>query len=75
MLGAAQAHLGLTLYDVWYGYVAVGGNASLRVVQGWLTGAAEPDDYQHDLMAQAFNDRFLDEGLNHPVAYSDALSP
>ncbi|MDQ3980515.1 MAG: hypothetical protein M3314_13330 [Actinomycetota bacterium] len=62
----------MTLYDVWFAYIAVGGDASLRTVQGWLTGAAEPADRDHDFMAQAFNDRFTDEGLNHPVAYSDS---
>ena len=69
-LGTAQQHLGITLYDVWFGYIAVGGDASLRVVRAWLAGTAEPGDRDHDLMAQALNDRFLDEGLNHPVAYS-----
>jgi hypothetical protein len=73
MLRAAQEHLGITLYEVWFAYVEVGGNASLRIVQGWLLGVGEPDDHQHDLMAQAFNDRFIDQGMNHPVAYAESI--
>ncbi len=73
MLRAGQDHLGLSLHDVWLGYISVGGNAPLREVQGWLTGLAEPGDDDHDLMAQALNDRFVDQGLNHPVAYTDTL--
>ncbi len=74
MLRAAQEHLGITLYNVWFGYVAVGGNESLRQVQAWLRGVAEPGDRDHDLMAQAFNDRFVDQGLDHPVAYAETLT-
>jgi hypothetical protein len=75
ILRAAQQHLGITLNDVWLGYVSVGGDAPLRVVRDWLTGVTEPDDHDHDLMAQAFNDRFVDRGLDHPVAYAETLTP
>jgi hypothetical protein len=73
MLRAAQEHLGITLYEVWFGYIGVGGDAPLRLVQAWLMGVAEPGDRDHDLMAQAFNDRFVERGMDHPVAYVDAL--
>ena len=75
VLRAAQEHLGLTLYEVWFGYIGVGGDAPLREVQAWLMGAVEPGDHDHDLMAQAFNDRFVDQGLDHPVAYAETLAP
>lgn len=75
ILRAAQEHLGVGLYDVWFGYIAVGGDASLRQVQWWLMGAAEPDDHDHDLLAQALNDRYVERGLNHPVAYADTPAP
>ena len=70
MLRAAQEHLGMTLTEVWLDYVGLGGDASVHEVKDWLAGVAEPGDYDHDVLAQAFNDRFLDAGLNHPVAYS-----
>ena len=75
MLRAAQQHLGITVQDVWLGYISVGGDAPLRVVEEWLTDVSEPGDHDHDLMAQAFNDRFVDKGMNHPVAYVEALTP
>ncbi len=73
ILRAAQDELRITLEDVWLGYVAVGGDASLGDVEAWLAGTTEPGDHDHDLMAQAFNDRFLEAGMNHPVAYAEAL--
>jgi hypothetical protein len=75
ILRAAQEDLGITLYEVWVGYIGVGGDAPLLEVRAWLAGAVEPGDHDHDLMAQSFNDRFTDRGLNHPVAYVDALGP
>ena len=74
MLRAAQEHLGMTLFEVWWAYIGVGGDQSLRRVQEWLGGVEEPGDRDHDFLAQAFNDRFIAEGLNHPVAYTEALT-
>jgi hypothetical protein len=70
IFAAAQGQLGLTDTDVWLAYLGVGGNASRRQVRTWFTGAVEPGDHDHDLIAQVFNDRFLEEGMNHPVAYA-----
>ena len=74
MLRAAQEHLGMTLFEVWWDYIGVGGDQPVRRVQEWLRGVEEPGDRDHDFLAQAFNDRFLDEGLDHPVAYTEALT-
>ena len=73
-LRAAQEHLGLTLVEVWMAYISVGGDAPLRVVEAWLAGWSEPDDHDHDLMAQSLNDRFTDRGLDHPVPYAETLA-
>ena len=74
ILHAAQQRLGITLYEVWFGYIAVGGDAPLREVQAWLAEVVEPGDHDHDLMAQAFNDRFVDKGMDHPVAYAETVA-
>jgi hypothetical protein len=34
-------------------------------------GLLRPDTYQHNLIAQAINERFLDNGQDHPVSYQD----
>lgn len=71
-LESGRRRLGITLSELWVGYFAVGGNATVAEVDEWLAGESTPSPGDHDLVAQALNDRFLERGLNHPIAYSDA---
>ncbi len=73
VLRAAQRHLAKSLLDLWLGYVSVGGDEPLRVLQSWIWGAVEPPDRDYDFMAQALNDWFVELGLDHVVGYSDAF--
>ena len=59
----------MSVRDLWIAYFAVGGNGSLADVAGWLGGSADPNDRDHDLMAQALNDQFADRDLDHPMSY------
>jgi hypothetical protein len=68
---AGRQRLGMSLHQLWVGYFAVGGNAPLAQVDEWLSGASSPSPGDHDLLAQALNDEFLERGLNHPIPYSD----
>lgn len=70
-LEAARLRLGLTLHQLWLGYLAVGGDGSLVDVRGWLADAPVAPAGDHDLLAQALNEGFLDQGLNHPVPYTE----
>ena len=70
---AGRRRLGMSARDVWVDYFAVGGNGSLAEVRGWLSSAVRVPAREHDLLAQALNDRFTDIGLNHPLRYSDAV--
>jgi hypothetical protein len=70
-IAAARQELALTPQEVWLGYVSVGGDRTLAVMRTWLTGGAEIPDRDYDFIAQALNDRFIERGLNHPVAYSE----
>ena len=56
--------------DVWINYFAVGGNGSLDDVERWLDAGDSPGT-EHNLLAQALNDVFIERGLDHPVAYRD----
>ena len=62
--------LGISMLTLWLGYISVGGNGSLTNVRNWLSGDGAPPGLDHDMLAQALNDRFTEAGLNHPVAYS-----
>ena len=55
--------------DVWVEYFAVGGNGSQEDVSSWLSSAARLPVREHDLLAQALNDRFIEIGLDHPIGY------
>ena len=68
---AARQVLGWSMFRAWMGYFAVGGNGSPADVEKWLTTSAELPPREHNLLAQAVNDGFLDRGLNHPVGYRD----
>jgi hypothetical protein len=74
LLARAQQQLGMTLQELWVDYVAIGGDAPQHVLGGWLAGTEPMDDRDHDLVAAALNDRFVERGQDHPIPYSDASS-
>lgn len=62
---------GLTLEELWLGYLAVGGSATPGQVAAYTRGQSRPDTYQHNMIAQAINEHFIGRGENHPVGYQD----
>jgi hypothetical protein len=38
-------------------------------VEAFLCGVLAPGDHDHDLIAQALNERFAELGAGHPVPY------
>jgi hypothetical protein len=60
---------GLSLTELWLGYITIGGNAAQIEVEAYLTGALIPDPLQHDILAHSLNEHFADQGLNYPVNY------
>lgn len=70
-IGEARQRLGVSTQEVWIGYFAVGGNGSLDDVERWLSNAGNVPLREHNLLAQALNDRFTARGLDHPVAYRE----
>jgi len=70
VLEAARRQAGLSLDELWMAYFALGGAQSSDGLRDYLAGAGSPlRDY--DVVAQAINERFADQGENHPVPYSD----
>jgi hypothetical protein len=62
---------GMTPGELWLSYYSVGGNASELEVEAYALGLLRPDAYQHNLIAQAINETFVDNGQDHPVSYQD----
>jgi hypothetical protein len=71
---------GLALVDapvleVWYRYLGLGGAADAETLRARLVDGAPCDPLEHDLIAQALNECFLDRGMpTFPVSYSRAGS-
>ena len=63
---------GLSQVDLWLRYCEVGGMSTAFEVEAFLFGILVPSAHDHDLLAQALNDRFVELGGNHPVPYSEA---
>lgn len=68
-LEAGMARSGMRFDELWLRQLGLGGNAGLLEVEAYVLGLLEIDRYQHDLLAQALNECFLERGENHPVAY------
>ena len=62
---------GLTLAELWLRYLALGGTVSSARVAAYARGLLLPDSYQHNMIAQAINEYFIDRGEDHPVSYRD----
>ncbi len=60
---------GLSFDELWLRYIAVSGVAGALEMEAYVLGLLTPDSLEHDLIAQAINEWFLDHGQDHPVGY------
>jgi hypothetical protein len=65
---------GMTPAELRIKHYAVGGEAAGLEVDAYVLGLLGPDDYQHNLIAQALDEYFRDRHADHPVRYRD-LAP
>lgn len=73
MLRAGFSVSGLTLEDLWFGCLSVGESPGPGGLAAALAGRRELTDHQHDVVAQALNDRLIEMGLDHLVPYAGEL--
>jgi len=62
---------GLTLDELWLRYITIGGTTGKAQLAAYLHGQATPDGDEHDTIAQAINEHFIDQGGDHPVTYEN----
>jgi len=61
---------GANLDELWWRYLAIGGDADQQLLAKLVSGAAPCDLRDHSIIAQALNECFVDLGLNtFPVGY------
>jgi hypothetical protein len=56
--------------DLWLRYFELGGMSTGLQLEAYLYGALRPTSHDHDIIAHALNERFVELGGNHPVPYA-----
>lgn len=62
----------MSLSDLWLAYFALGGETQPEQFRNYLADGTGSIEY--DIVAQALNERFLENGGDHPVPYHDELA-
>jgi hypothetical protein len=62
---------GMTIDELWIRQISVGGNRGSMEVEAYMLGLLDIDRHTYNLLAQALNEHFIEQGLDHPVGYSD----
>lgn len=76
VLEAARRELGLTVGELWLRYFHLGGMSTSLEVDAILNGALVATAANHDRLAVALNERFAEQGGDHPIPYcSDEAGP
>ncbi len=69
-LERAREQTGLSRNQLWLRYFELGGDATPLELEAALTGLVRLNRLQHDIVAHALNERFMELGRNHPVPYA-----
>jgi len=67
---AARQQAMLSLDDLWIRYLGLGGGATQVEMKGYVEGTTNPSSHEHDVLAHALNERFMDMDMDSPVPYS-----
>ncbi len=70
VLDRARIAARLSRDELWRRYFELGGMCSPIELEAVLFGVIRPTPHDHDILAHALNERFVELGDNHPVAYS-----
>ena len=73
-LDRARREAGLSHGELWMRYFEMGGMSTALELEGFLYGALRPSANDYNVVAHALNERFVELGGNHPVAYSEDVS-
>lgn len=62
---------GMSYRELWLRHIAVSGTQGELELEAYVLDLLVPDDHQHNLIAQAINEYFIERGQDHPVAYRE----
>ena len=69
-LDTFRQEAGLSHGELWLRYFELGGMSTGLELEAFVYGVLSPSAHNHDVIAHAINERFVELGGNHPVAYS-----
>lgn len=74
-LELGRGHAGLSMQDLWLRYYSIGGDADEQQLAAILEGVAPLDlsSHEYDVIAHAINERFTEQGRDHPIPYAEDL--
>ena len=75
MLDRARREALLSVGALWLRYFELGGMGSVVELEAYLYGALQPTASEHDVLAQALNERFVQLGGIYTIPYSDDEDP
>ncbi len=61
---------GLSDQDLWNRYLVLGGNSEMADMRRHVDSGDCPSQHDHNIIALALNESFLERGHDHPVAYA-----
>ena len=61
-LEAGMELSGMDYHQLWLRQISVGGDIGSLEMEAYVLGVLQPDNYRHNLLAQAINEHFLDLG-------------
>lgn len=70
-LDQARRDTELSHGELWLRYFELGGMSTALEVEAFLCGALQPSAHDHDVIVHALNERHVELGGSHFVAYSD----
>ena len=65
----AVTHARWTVHDLWVAALAIGGAMNHDDVTHIVSGVRSASSSEHDVLAAALNEHFVDHGDDHPVTY------
>lgn len=68
-LEVARQQAALSMSELWFAYLGLGGMAMPAELHAYVLGVARPDRHEYNVLALALNERFADMELDHPVPY------
>jgi hypothetical protein len=71
LLEKARWGLKMSVSDLWWRGLSIGGMGSELEVEAILYRALVPSETDRDFLAVALNERFRELGGDHPIPYSD----